>query len=48
MNRNLLYAIIGALAVATAVLGYQYYKSSQTSGVTINLGEDGISITGTD
>ena len=48
MNRNLLYLVVGVLAVATAVLGYQYYKANQQpSGVNINIGESGVSITGT-
>lgn len=46
MNRNLLYAIIGALAVATAVFGYQFYKAQQApTGVQISIGENGVSIT---
>ncbi len=46
MNRNLLYAIVGTLAVATAVFAYQAYETSQEpSGVQINLGEEGLSIT---
>lgn len=46
MNRNYLYAIIGALAVATAVFGYRSYKAQQEpSGVQISIGENGLSIT---
>jgi hypothetical protein len=46
MNRNLLYLIIGVLAVTTAGLGYQSYKASQEpSGVNINVGDKGLSIT---
>lgn len=49
MNRNFLYAVVGALVVAVAVLGYQSYKASQqSSGVTISVGEDGLSITNTE
>lgn len=45
MNRNnALYLVIGALAVATVVLGYQYYQSQQRSGVEISIGEGGLSI----
>jgi len=45
MNRNILYLIIGALAVATGVLGYQFYQQRQkTTGVEIDLGKSGISI----
>jgi predicted negative regulator of RcsB-dependent stress response len=45
MNRNnTLYLIIGALVVATVVLGYQYYQSQQRTGVEITIGEGGLSI----
>jgi len=45
MNRNVLFAIIGALVVATAVIGYQLYQERQkTSGVEISVGNRGISI----
>jgi predicted negative regulator of RcsB-dependent stress response len=45
MNRNILYLVIGALAVVTGVLGYQYYQQRQkTTGVEISIGERGISI----
>jgi hypothetical protein len=45
MNRNVLYLIIGALAVATAVLSYRFYQERQkTSGIEINVGKSGISI----
>jgi hypothetical protein len=45
MNRNLLYAIIGALAVVTALLGYQFYRERQkTHGVEITIEKGGISI----
>jgi hypothetical protein len=45
MNRNLLYFIIGALAVATAVLSYQFYQERhKATGIEINIGERGISI----
>jgi predicted negative regulator of RcsB-dependent stress response len=45
VNRNILYLIIGALAVATAVIGYQLYQERQkTSGIEINVGKSGISI----
>lgn len=46
MNRNFLYTIIGVLAVAAAFFGYQTYKAQQEpSGVQINIGENGLSIT---
>lgn len=45
MNRNILYLIIGALAVVAVVLGYQFYQERQrTTGVEISVGEHGISI----
>jgi len=44
-NRNVLYAVIAVLAVASVVLGYQLYQERQkTTGVQINVGERGISI----
>ncbi len=45
MNRNVLYLIIGALAVIVVVVGYQLYQDRQkTTGIQINVGKDGISI----
>jgi len=45
MNRNVLYLVIGALAVATAVLSYQFYQERQkTAGIEINVGKSGVSI----
>jgi hypothetical protein len=45
MNRNVLYAVIGVLAVGAVVLGYQLYQEQQTkSGIEINIGETGISV----
>jgi RsiW-degrading membrane proteinase PrsW (M82 family) len=45
MGRNVLYLVIGALAVATGVLGYSYYQDQQQpEGVEINIGEGGVSI----
>ena len=45
MNRNILYLVIGALAVVTAVVGYQLYQERQkTTGIEINVGKTGISI----
>jgi RsiW-degrading membrane proteinase PrsW (M82 family) len=42
---NVLYLVIGALAVAVAVLGYQLYETKkEPTGVRINLGEKGLSI----
>ena len=45
MNRNVLYLIIGVLAVAALVLGYQFYQQQQrTTGIQIDVGEEGVSI----
>jgi hypothetical protein len=45
MNRNRLFLIIGALAVATVVLGYLFYQERQkTTGIEINVDKSGISI----
>jgi predicted negative regulator of RcsB-dependent stress response len=45
MNRNILYLVIGVLAVVVVVLGYQFYQERQkTTGVEISIGERGTSI----
>ena len=45
LNRNALYLVIGVLAVAAAVFGYQLYQERQkTTGIEINVGKSGISI----
>jgi len=44
MTRNVLFLIIGALAVGTAVLGYQFYQERQKTGIEISVGKGGISI----
>lgn len=45
MNRNVLYLVIGVLAVAALVLGYQFYQERQkTTGVEINIDKGGLSI----
>jgi hypothetical protein len=45
MDRNFLYLIIGALAVAPAVLSYHFYQERQkTTGIEINVGHNGISV----
>ena len=44
MTRNILFLVIGALAVATAVFGYQLYQERQKSGIEIGVGKTGISI----
>lgn len=41
---NILYLVVGALIVATAMLGYQLYQDSQTHGVEIKFGPDGVSV----
>jgi len=44
-NRNALYLIIGVLAVAVGVLGYNLYQAKkQPEGVQINVGPDGLKI----
>jgi hypothetical protein len=46
MTRDrILFLILGALAVAVVVLGYQLYQErQQRTGIDINIGEKGISI----
>ena len=36
--------VVGVLAVAVAVLGYQVYQDRQKKGVEISIGDKGISI----
>lgn len=44
-NRNILYAIIGTLVVAVAVLGYKVYQDNKKpEGLQINVGPDGLKI----
>ena len=44
-NRNILYLIIGVLAVAVAVLGYNLYQArQQPDGLQINVGPSGLKI----
>jgi RsiW-degrading membrane proteinase PrsW (M82 family) len=44
-RNNILYLVIGALAVAVVVLGYQLYQDrKKPEGVNIKLGPGGISI----
>ncbi len=45
MNRNVLYLVIGALAVAVVVIGYSLYQEQQ-SGIEIEIGEKGVSVEG--
>jgi predicted negative regulator of RcsB-dependent stress response len=45
MSRNGLYLVLGALVIATVVIGYLLYQERQkTSGIDINVGEGSISI----
>ena len=45
MNRNTLYLIVGALAVAVIVLGvYVIREESKPDGVEIRLDQNGISV----
>jgi hypothetical protein len=45
MNRNFLYLVIGMLAAAALAAGYLFYQEKQkTSGITIDVGKDSISI----
>jgi len=45
MNRNVLYLVIGALAIVTVVIGHQLYQERQkTTGIEIDVGKTGISI----
>jgi hypothetical protein len=45
MNRNVLFAVIGALVVAVGVLAYALNREQQKkSGVEISFGERGIAI----
>jgi predicted negative regulator of RcsB-dependent stress response len=45
MNRNVLYLVIGVLAIAAVVFGYQLYQERQkTTGIEISVGKGGIAI----
>lgn len=45
MTRNILFLIIGALAVVVVVFSYHFYQErKKTTGVEISIGERGISI----
>jgi RsiW-degrading membrane proteinase PrsW (M82 family) len=44
-RNNILYLVIGALAVAVVVLGYQLYEAKkEPKGIHLKIGERGISI----
>jgi predicted negative regulator of RcsB-dependent stress response len=45
MNRNVLYLVIGVLAIAAVAFGYQLYQERQkTTGIEISVGKGGIAI----
>lgn len=45
MNRNILYALVGALIVIAAVLAYALQQEQQKkSGIDISIGSHGISV----
>lgn len=44
-NRNILYAVIGALIIAVAALGYKVYQDNRKpEGLQINIGPGGVKI----
>ena len=44
-NRNILHAVIGALIVVVAVLGYNLYQEKkEPKGLQINVGPDGLKV----
>ncbi len=44
-RNNILYLVVGALAVVVAVLGYQLYqRDKEPKGLNINVGPGGLSI----
>lgn len=44
-NRNILYAVVGALVIAVAVLGYKVYQDNKKpEGLQINVGPGGVKI----
>jgi len=45
MSRNVLYLVIGLLAAGVLIVGYLYYRESQ-SGIDIKIGEQGVRIEG--
>ena len=45
MNRNVLYFLVGALAVVVIILGYQAYQNQkQPDGLHINVDKSGVEI----
>ncbi|MBN9586641.1 MAG: hypothetical protein J0G34_14775 [Afipia sp.] len=46
-NRNILYAVVGALVIAVAILGYKVYQDNKKpEGLQINVGPNGLKIQG--
>jgi hypothetical protein len=46
-RNNILYLVVGALAVGAAVLGYQLYQERQKPGLSISIGgKEGLKIEG--
>jgi hypothetical protein len=44
-RNNILYAVVGALCVVVAILGYQQYQDhKKPQGLNINLGPTGIHV----
>jgi uncharacterized membrane protein YebE (DUF533 family) len=44
-NRNILYAVVGALIIAVGVLSYKVYQDNKKpEGLQINVGPDGLKI----
>lgn len=44
-NRNVLYAIVGALVVVIAILSYNLYQAKkQPEGLQINVGPNGVKV----
>lgn len=44
-NRNILYAVVGALIIAVGILGYKVYQDNKNpQGLQINVGPDGLKI----
>ncbi len=44
-NRNIIYAVVGALVIAVAVLGYKVYQDNKKpEGLQNNVGPGGVKI----
>lgn len=44
-NRNILYAVVGVLAIAVGILGYNLYQAKkEPQGLQINVGPGGLKI----